>query len=194
MTEEFEIVHHLEKMGTDPFIPEQEEDEEISELPENDCSANHNPEAAAGSTANPYLLSMGKDTMVLLIPTTAQNGYETRFYLEVKTAKPYRITINSASGFADVYSRYRYFELSASESFASEYQLFNTMKIHEGDAAGKSADVYPVTSCLYVRLFSYVKDLSVSLRVEPLFEEKEEAADEGEEAADEGEEAGTPEA
>src|SRR5690554_5004033 len=60
MTEEFEIVHHLEKMSTDPFIPEQEEDEEISELPENDCSANHNPEAAAGSTANPYLLSMGK--------------------------------------------------------------------------------------------------------------------------------------
>src|SRR5690554_1502558 len=80
MTEEFEIVHHLEKMSTDPFIPEQEEDEEVSELPENDCSANHNPEAAAGSTANPYLLSMGKDTTVLLIPTTAQNGYETRFY------------------------------------------------------------------------------------------------------------------
>src|SRR5690554_8140344 len=67
MTEEFEIVHHLEKMSTDPFIPEQEEDEEVSELPENDCSANHNPEAAAGSTANPYLLSMGKDTTVLLI-------------------------------------------------------------------------------------------------------------------------------
>src|SRR5690554_3633568 len=117
MTEEFEIVHHLEKMSTDPFIPEQEEDEEVSELPENDCSANHNPEAAAGSTANPYLLSMGKDTTVLLIPTTAQNGYEIRFYLEVKTAKPYRITIkdfSSESGFADVYSRYRYFELSAS--------------------------------------------------------------------------------
>lgn len=197
MTEEFEIVHHLEKMSTDPFIPEQEEDEEVSELPENDCSANHNPEAAAGSTANPYLLSMGKDTTVLLIPTTAQNGYETRFYLEVKTAKPYRITISdfsSESGFADVYSRYRYFELSASESFASEYQLFNTMKIHEEDAAGKSADVYPVTSCLYVRLFSYVKDLSVSLRVDPLFEEEEEAADEGEEAADDSEENGTPEA
>ena len=196
-TGQYEIFHHLKKLSTDPFIPEQEEDEEVSELPENDCSANHNPEAAAGSTANPYLLSMGKDTTVLLIPTTAQNGYEARFYLEVKTAKPYRITINgfsSESGFADVYSRYRYFELSASESFASEYQLFNTMKIHEEDAAGKSADVYPVTSCLYVRLFSYVKDLSVSLRVEPLFEEEEEAADEGEEAADDSEENGTPEA
>src|SRR5690554_5277930 len=190
MTEKFEIVHHLEKMSTDPFIPEQEEDEEVSELPENDCSANHNPEAAAGSTANPYLLSMGKDTTVLLIPTTAQNGYEARFYLEVKTAKPYRITISdfsSESGFADVYSRYRYFELSASESFASEYHLFTPLRINEEDAAGKSADVYPVTSCLYVRLFSYVKDLSVSLRVDPLFEEEEEAADEGEEA-------GTPEA
>src|SRR5690554_3968873 len=197
LTEQFEIVHIFEKMNSDPFVEEEEEDGEVPELPENDCSANHNPEAAAGSTANPYLLSMGKDTTVLLIPTTAQNGYEARFYMEVKTAKPYRITINgfsSESGFADVYSRYRYFELSASESFASEYQLFNTMKIHEEDAAGKSADVYPVTSCLYVRLFSYVKDLSVSLRVDPLFEEEEEAADEGEEAADDSEENGTPEA
>src|SRR5690554_991976 len=197
MTEEFEIVHHLEKMSTDPFIPEQEEDEEVSELPENDCSANHNPEAVPGSTANPYLLTLGKDTTVHLSPTSADNGYEARFYMEVKTAKPYRISISgfsSDSGFTNVLSPFRYFELSASESFASEYQLFNTMKIHEEDAAGKSADVYPVTSCLYVRLFSYVKDLSVSLRVDPLFEEEEEAADEGEEAADDSEENGTPEA
>src|SRR5690554_430646 len=162
LTEHRETVHIFAKMTSDPLVDEEAEDGEVPELPENDCSANHNPEAAAGSTAKPYRISISD--------------------------------FSSESGFADVYSRYRYFELSASESFASEYQLFNTMKIHEEDAAGKSADVYPVTSCLYVRLFSYVKDLSVSLRVEPLFEEEEEAADEGEEAADDSEENGTPEA
>lgn len=197
MTEEFKIVHHLKKMSTDPFIPEQEEDEEVSELPENNCSANHNPEAVPGSTANPYLLTLGKDTAVHLSPTSADNGYEARFYMEVKTAKPYRISISgfsSDSAFTNVLSPFRYFELSASEAYASEYHLFTPLRINEEDTTGKFADVYPVTSCLYVKLFSYVDDLSVSLRVDPLFEEEEEAADEGEEAADEGEEAGTPEA
>ena len=197
LTEQFEIVHIFEKMSSDPFIEEEEEDGEVPELPENNCSANHNPEAVPGSTANPYLLTLGKDTTVHLSPTSADNGYEARFYMEVKTAKPYRISISgfsSDSAFTNVLSPFRYFELSASEAYASEYHLFTPLRINEEDAAGKFADVYPVTSCLYVKLFSYVDDLSVRLRVEPLFEEEEEAADEGEEAADEGEEAGTPEA
>src|SRR5690554_3283747 len=188
LTEQFEIVHIFEKMSSDPFIEEEEEDGEVPELPENNCSANHNPEAVPGSTANPYLLTLGKDTTVHLSPTSADNGYEARFYMEVKTAKPYRISISDfSSKFTNVLSPFRYFELSASEAYASEYHLFTPLRINEEDAAGKSADMYPVTSCLYVKLFSYVDDLSVTLRVDPLFEEEEEAADEGEEA-------GTPEA
>ena len=187
----------LERIQLSTLPEEEEEDGEVPELPENNCSANHNPEAVPGSTANPYLLTLGKDTTVHLSPTSADNGYEARFYMEVKTAKPYRISISdfsSDSAFTNVLSPFRYFELSASEAYASEYHLFTPLRINEEDTTGKSADVYPVTSCLYVKLFSYVDDLSVSLRVEPLFEEEEEAADEGEEAADEGEEAGTPEA
>src|SRR5690554_5662140 len=187
----------LERIQLNTLPEEEEEDGEVPELPENNCSANHNPEAVPGSTANPYLLTLGKDTTVHLSPTSADNGYEARFYMEVKTAKPYRISISgfsSDSAFTNVLSPFRYFELSASEAYASEYHLFTPLRINEEDTTGKFADVYPVTSCLYVKLFSYVDDLSVTLRVDPLFEEEEEAADEGEEAADEGEEAGTPEA
>src|SRR5690554_718323 len=187
----------LERIQLSTLPEEEEEDGEVPELPENNCSANHNPEAVPGSTANPYLLTLGKDTAVHLSPTSADNGYEARFYMEVKTAKPYRISISgfsSDSAFTNVLSPFRYFELSASEAYASEYHLFTPLRINEEDTTGKFADVYPVTSCLYVKLFSYVDDLSVTLRVDPLFEEEEEAADEGEEAADEGEEAGTPEA
>src|SRR5690554_7202804 len=115
LTEQFEIVHIFEKMSSDPFIEEEEEDGEVPELPENNCSANHNPEAVPGSTANPYLLTLGKDTAVHLSPTSADNGYEARFYMEVKTAKPYRISISDfSSKFTNVLSPFRYFELSAS--------------------------------------------------------------------------------
>lgn len=188
-TGQYEIFHHLKKLSTDPFIPEPEEEEEVPEIPINDCSGNHNPEAEPGSTANPYLLTLNKDTTVLLIPTTAENGYETRFYLEVKTSKPYRIIIDnyaSESEFSEVMAPFRYFELSATESFASEYHLFTPLRIAKGDPFGKAVDIYPVTPCLYIRLFTYINDLSVSLRVVPLFEE--------ERAADNSEEDGTPEA
>jgi len=173
VTEQFEIVHQFEKMSSDPFIDEEEE-EETPELPVNGCSANHNAEAAPGSTANPFLLTMNKDTTVHLIPTTAANGYETRLYLEVKTARPYRIVISdyaSESDFTSVLSYFHYFELSATEGFASEYFLFTPLRINKGDVTGKSVDFFPAGNCLYIRLFSYVDDLNVSLRVEPLFEE-----------------------
>src|SRR5690554_6775796 len=163
LTVQFEIVHIFEKMNSDPFVEEEEEDGEVPELPENDCSANHNPEAAAGSTANPFLLTMNKDTTVHLIPTTAANGYETRLYLEVKTARPYRIVISdyaSESDFTSVLSYFHYFELSATEGFASEYFLFTPLRINKGDVTGKSVDFFPAGNCLYIRLFSYVDDLN----------------------------------
>ncbi len=148
------------KVAEDPFFdkhyPYNNEDPQLS------CSVSHNENVSIGLSDNPMpVLPNVEIRGEKLFSTLNNNGFENRFYLEIKAGTSYSVQITNLES---DYALSDYVEISASDALPLGKVLF-VAEIEEG-VSTLSFKVQPSSGCLYIRFFSYEENVSFSFIVE----------------------------
>lgn len=169
---EMEMSTFAVKVEGDPFLPEVPDGNGDTDNPDDEtptgCAINHDSNAMEGSSLNPLLITVGVPVDGALLDVAGRNGYEARYYLQVEPYTAFRIHVREISSTdEDVIAHFQYTTISVNDAFSTDQFIFNT-DIKRDALLPLHFDLFASSSCLYIELFSYQKEVTFKFEVENL--------------------------
>jgi len=174
-TEDGEISHYAKKLTDDPFIDAETNNTENTDQDITSCLSLHDTEnSILGSYLNPIIIDANREIQDTLHSFEGRNDFSARYYLEVIPNRAYRVKIiDLISEYDDIDIEFlKFTTINVAYKLETEKADYSTTLSSVGkSASGESLlefDIFPTSSCLYLEIFSYQRNINFKFEIEDL--------------------------